>query len=100
MPTAAERIVEFLAAQGVDRAFCVPGESYIALLDALHAHPSLDLVTCRSEGGAGGGVAERFLDDVPTATAAPPSRLLPPWTAGTRTGEARDARSLPHGPRF
>jgi len=51
--TAAERLVEFLAAHGVDRAFCVPGESYIALLDALHAHPSLDLVTCRSEGGAG-----------------------------------------------
>jgi acetolactate synthase I/II/III large subunit len=53
MPTAAEHLVTFLAAQGVDRAFCVPGESYIALLDALHAHPSLDLVTARSEGGAG-----------------------------------------------
>ena len=53
MPTAAERIVEFLAAQGIDRTFCVPGESYIALLDALHAHASVDLVTCRSEGGAG-----------------------------------------------
>lgn len=53
MPTAAEALVAFLAAQGVDRAFCVPGESYIALLDALHAHPSLDLVTARSEGGAG-----------------------------------------------
>lgn len=53
MPTAAEMIVEFLAQQGVDRAFCVPGESYIALLDALHAHNRVDLVTCRSEGGAG-----------------------------------------------
>ncbi len=53
MPTAAERLIEFLARQGVDRAFCVPGESYIALLDALHAHPRIDLVTCRSEGGAG-----------------------------------------------
>src|SRR4028118_2376645 len=53
MPTAAERLVEFLAARGADRAFCVPGESYIALLDALHAHPSPDLVTCRSEGGPG-----------------------------------------------
>lgn len=53
MPTAAERLIEFLAAQGIDRAFCVPGESYIALLDALHAHPRIDLVTCRSEGGAG-----------------------------------------------
>lgn len=64
MPTAAERLTEFLALQGVDRAFCVPGESYIALLDALHraAPPAaargsnartIDLVTCRSEGGAG-----------------------------------------------
>jgi acetolactate synthase-1/2/3 large subunit len=53
-PTAAERLVEFLATRGmVDRTFCVPGESYIALLDALHAHPKIDLVTCRSEGGAG-----------------------------------------------
>jgi acetolactate synthase-1/2/3 large subunit len=53
MPTAAERLIAFLAGQGIDRAFCVPGESYIALLDALHAHPAMDLVTCRSEGGAG-----------------------------------------------
>ncbi len=53
MPTAAEQLVGFLAAQGIDRAFCVPGESYIALLDALHAHPRIDLVTAHSEGGAG-----------------------------------------------
>jgi acetolactate synthase-1/2/3 large subunit len=53
MPTAAERLVEFLSREGVDRAFCVPGESYIALLDALHANNAMDLVTCRSEGGAG-----------------------------------------------
>jgi len=51
--TAAEILLETLAARGADRAFCVPGESYIALLDALHAHPSIDLVTCRQEGGAG-----------------------------------------------
>src|SRR3954471_2337759 len=52
MPTAAERIVEFFAHAGIDRAFCIPGESYIALLDALH-DSLVDLVTCRSEGGAG-----------------------------------------------
>lgn len=52
MQTAAEVLVAFLAAQGVDRAFCVPGESYVAVLDALHAHPSIDLVTCRHESGA------------------------------------------------
>ncbi|MBY0338953.1 MAG: pyruvate decarboxylase [Acetobacteraceae bacterium] len=52
MKTAAERLVDFLAAQGIDRAWCVPGESYIALLDALHGSP-IDLVTCRHEAGAG-----------------------------------------------
>jgi acetolactate synthase-1/2/3 large subunit len=51
--TAAEILLDTLAARGADRAFCVPGESYIALLDALHAHPLVDLVTCRHEGGAG-----------------------------------------------
>jgi acetolactate synthase-1/2/3 large subunit len=53
LPTAAARLIDFLAAQGIDRAFCVPGESYLALLDALHAHPGIDLVTARQEGGAG-----------------------------------------------
>ncbi|MCW3474382.1 thiamine pyrophosphate-binding protein [Limobrevibacterium gyesilva] len=53
MQTAAESLVAFLAAHGVDRCFCVPGESYIAVLDALHDHPAIDLVTCRHEGGAG-----------------------------------------------
>jgi acetolactate synthase-1/2/3 large subunit len=53
MPTAAECLIAFLARQGVDRAFCVPGESYIALLDALHRHPRMDLVIARHEGGAG-----------------------------------------------
>jgi acetolactate synthase-1/2/3 large subunit len=50
---AARILLDTLADRGVDRAFCVPGESYIALLDALHAHPVVDLVTCRHEGGAG-----------------------------------------------
>ena len=53
MRTAADALVAFLAANGVDRAFCVPGESYVAVLDALHAHPVIDLVTCRHESGAG-----------------------------------------------
>ncbi|MBC7637734.1 MAG: pyruvate decarboxylase, partial [Acetobacteraceae bacterium] len=53
MTSAAEVLVAFLAANGVTRAFCVPGESYVAVLDALHAHPVIDLVTCRHESGAG-----------------------------------------------
>lgn len=52
MTTAAEALVAFLAREGVDRAFCVPGESFIALLDALRDSP-VDLVVSRHEGGAG-----------------------------------------------
>jgi acetolactate synthase-1/2/3 large subunit len=36
---------------GADTAFCVPGESYIAVLDALHDAP-IRLITCRHEAGA------------------------------------------------
>ncbi|MES2097261.1 MAG: thiamine pyrophosphate-binding protein [Pseudomonadota bacterium] len=49
--TAARIIVDQLIAQGVDRATCVPGESYLAVLDALIGS-GIDLLTCRAEGGA------------------------------------------------
>ena len=52
MPTAAELIVASLVAHGIDRLFCVPGESYLALLDALHGRPDIDTVVCRHEAGA------------------------------------------------
>jgi acetolactate synthase-1/2/3 large subunit len=45
-------LVDNLLAQGCDRIFCVPGESYLAVLDALHDTPEIDLVVCRQEGGA------------------------------------------------
>jgi acetolactate synthase I/II/III large subunit len=45
-------LVDNLLAQGCDRIFCVPGESYLAVLDALHDTPAVDLVVCRQEGGA------------------------------------------------
>jgi len=51
MKTGGELIVECLEAQGVDRVFCVPGESYLAVLDALHDSP-IDTVVARQEGGA------------------------------------------------
>lgn len=44
-------LVDQLIAQGVERATCVPGESYLAVLDALH-DASIDLLVCRQEGGA------------------------------------------------
>ncbi|MCW3845735.1 thiamine pyrophosphate-binding protein [Sphingomonas sp. LB-2] len=46
-------LVDNLVAQGCDRIFHVPGESFLAVLDALHDTPMIDLVTCRQEGGVG-----------------------------------------------
>jgi acetolactate synthase-1/2/3 large subunit len=48
----ADLIVDSLIAHGVDRAFSVPGESFLALLDALYERDEIDLVTCRHEGSA------------------------------------------------
>ncbi len=46
-------LAESLAALGGRKAFGVPGESYLAVLDALHdMEGRLDFVTCRHEGGA------------------------------------------------
>jgi acetolactate synthase-1/2/3 large subunit len=50
--TAARRLVETLAINGVTRVFCVPGESYLAVLDALVDHPEIEVITCRHEAGA------------------------------------------------
>jgi len=51
MKTGGELIVEALKANGVRRISCVPGESYLAVLDALH-DTDIELVVCRQEGGA------------------------------------------------
>lgn len=53
MRTGGNVVVETLAAFGVDRVFCVPGESYLGLLDALYDRSDIDTVVCRHEGGAG-----------------------------------------------
>ena len=50
--TGARILVDNLAAQGCDRIFHVPGESFLSVLDALHDTPAIDLITCRQEGGA------------------------------------------------
>ncbi len=44
-------LVDGLAAQGVEHVFCVPGESFLAALDALHDSP-IALTVCRHEAGA------------------------------------------------
>ena len=50
---AADLLVDCLSAHGVDRLFCVPGESYLAVLDALYERNTVQTVVCRHEGGAG-----------------------------------------------
>ncbi len=45
-------LVDQLLAQGCERIFTVPGESFLAVLDALHDTPQIQVVTCRQEGGA------------------------------------------------
>lgn len=51
MKTGGQLIVEALEANSVERIFCVPGESYLAVLDALHDSP-IRTIVCRQEGGA------------------------------------------------
>lgn len=44
-------LVDQLVLQGCDRIFTVPGESFLAVLDALHDTPEIQTVICRQEGG-------------------------------------------------
>ncbi|MGB0552688.1 MAG: thiamine pyrophosphate-binding protein [Alphaproteobacteria bacterium] len=46
-------LVDQLRIHGVDTIFCVPGESYLTVIDALHdAQNEIKTVACRQEGGA------------------------------------------------
>mgnify|MGYP003575058877 CR=1 FL=1 len=45
-------LVDQLKIHGADHVFCVPGESYLAVLDSLHDAAGVKVVTCRHEGGA------------------------------------------------
>ena len=69
--TAARRLVETLVINGVDRVFCVPGESYLAVLDALaDVRDRIEVIACRHEAGAA-NMAEAYgkLTGRPGATA-------------------------------
>ncbi|HEV3240757.1 MAG TPA: thiamine pyrophosphate-binding protein [Casimicrobiaceae bacterium] len=53
MRTGGQILVDSLLLQGVELAFCVPGESYLPVLDALYdVRDRLRLIVCRQEGGA------------------------------------------------
>ncbi|MGA8172126.1 MAG: thiamine pyrophosphate-binding protein [Methylocystis sp.] len=49
--SAARALVDQLTIEGVDRVFCVPGESYLSVLDACYER-ELPLTVCRNEAGA------------------------------------------------
>lgn len=46
-------LVDQLRRHGVETIFTVPGESFLAVLDALHDEPAIRTVVCRHESGAG-----------------------------------------------
>ncbi len=48
----AEVLIDALKINAVERIFCIPGESYLAALDALFDRSEISLVVCRNEGGA------------------------------------------------
>jgi acetolactate synthase-1/2/3 large subunit len=52
LKTGGELLVEALRLHGADQVFCVPGESYLAVLDALVDAPEIQVTACRQEGGA------------------------------------------------
>ncbi len=53
MRTGGQVLVDTLVLHGVDTVFCVPGESYLAALDALYdVRDSVRVITCRHENGA------------------------------------------------
>jgi acetolactate synthase-1/2/3 large subunit len=50
---AADLLVDSLFGHGVERVFCVPGESYLSVLDSLAVKKSVEVITTRHESGAG-----------------------------------------------
>ncbi len=50
---AADALVRSLVSFGTKRMYCVPGESYLALLDALYDNRQIETIVCRHESSAG-----------------------------------------------
>src|SRR5262245_60633005 len=51
--TGARLIVDALLTHGVERVFCVPGESFLAVLDSLHDETArIETIVCRHEAAA------------------------------------------------
>ncbi|MFT4561902.1 MAG: acetolactate synthase-1/2/3 large subunit [Gammaproteobacteria bacterium] len=53
MRSGGQLVVDQFLAEGVERVFCVPGESYLAVMDAMFdVRGQIELVSCRHESGA------------------------------------------------
>ena len=53
MATGGEILIDCLLALGSKKAFGIPGESYLAVLDAIYdKREDFDFILCRNEGGA------------------------------------------------
>ena len=88
--TGAQILVDQLLAQDVRHVFCVPGESYLAVLDAFH-DVNINVTICRQEGGAAmmadasarltGKPGIVFVTRAPGATNAAPTVATPPPAA-------------------
>src|SRR5690625_657969 len=50
--TSAQAIVACMIKESVQNVFCVPGESYLPVVDALYDEPSIHVISARHEGGA------------------------------------------------
>nr|WP_267894821.1 thiamine pyrophosphate-binding protein [Lentibacillus sp. Marseille-P4043] len=50
--TGAQAIVECMKIEGITNVFCVPGESYLPVLDALYDEASISVISTRHESGA------------------------------------------------
>ena len=104
--TGGQILVDQLVTQGVQHIFCVPGESYLAALDAMHDAP-LSVTICRQEAGAAMmAIANARLSDRPgicfvTRSPARPTRptacgspsTIPFLDCVRRPGRARHARA-------
>ena len=53
MARAADILVDCLTRHGVERVFCVPGESYLSVIDAMYDAKSIDVVTVSAAGFSG-----------------------------------------------
>ena len=53
MMRAADVLAQSLVNNGADRVFCVPGESYLSVIDAFYDYPAIEVIRVRHEGGGG-----------------------------------------------